>query len=104
MDNIPPIPTFPKGCTISILILISLFIISIIIDKYTKKKDPNNPTKTISNNYVVLILVISSLLLVIIGSTCSWWYNMEKRAWTYKYGSPVDKTFQLATDVIDVFN
>ena len=104
MEDIPPRPTFPKGCTISILILISLFIISIIINKLTQKKDPNDPKKTKSNGYIVFLMISSILLLVIIGSSCGWWHNMKKREWTYKYGSSTEKAFQLATDVLDVLN
>ena len=104
MEDTPPRPTFPTGCTISILIFIGLFILSIVIDKFTEKKDPNNPKKKKSNNYVVFFMIVSVLLLVIIGSSCTWWHNMKKREWNYRYGSSTDKAFQLASDVIDILD
>ena len=98
MADIPPRPSFPKSCWMSILILISVIIVSLIVNKLTEKKDPK---KTKSNGYIILAIVLSSFLLIIISTGCGWWYNYKKREWIYTYGNNEERVTQMASDVFN---
>ena len=102
MENTPPRPNFPIGCTYSLLILAGIFIIAIIVNNFTKKKDPKDPSKNVSNKYVASILGISILLFIIVSVSCGWWYSFKRREWVYRYGSSFEKSVQLASDVLDI--
>jgi len=103
MSDIPARPTFPKGCTISLLILVGMFLITLVINKFTEKKDPKDPKKNITNPYIGLTFFITIILFALTAGGCGWWYSMKRRNWIYNYGSDTEKAVQLATDVLDVF-
>tara|TARA_B100001248_G_C27060286_1_gene309256 strand:- start:84 stop:398 length:315 start_codon:yes stop_codon:yes gene_type:complete len=104
MVNNPPMPSFPQGCTYSLLILFSIFILSIIINEFTKTKDPINPNKKKSNSIVSRIIIITLIIFIIISISCGWYYNLKKKQWIYNYGTDFQKSVQLASDILSVVN
>lgn len=104
MVNNPPIPTFPQGCTIILLSLLAIFIIALIINQFTKTKDPNDPNKDISNTKVTGTIFITMTLFIIIGAGCGWYYNFQRKKWIYNYGTDFEKSVQLASDILSVVN
>jgi len=99
-SNIPPYPSFSNNCLIAMGIFLTMFLLSLAINKYTQKKDPNNPNKTISRSFAVNFIILSLIGLIFTTVGCITWYNYTKRRWIIMYGSPSEVTGLAITDAL----
>lgn len=104
MLNKPPMPSFPQGCTYTLLALFVIFVIALIVNQLTKTKDPIDPNKEHSNSKVIGTIIITMILFIVIGAGCGWFHNNERRQWIYNYGTDYQKSVQLASDILSVVN
>jgi heme/copper-type cytochrome/quinol oxidase subunit 2 len=104
MINKPPMPSFPQGCTYTLLIIFIIFVLALIVNQFTKTKDPIDPNKEKSNTMVTYTIIITLFVFIIVSASCGWYFNLKKKQWIYNYGTDFQKSVQLATDILSVVN